>query len=328
MNEKYSIKSRVVGVDIGVEFTTYALVDIRGFILAEDRIRTQDFPDVNDFVSELSEKIVTLVEENGGYELVRSVGISAPSGNFLSGCIENAGNMPWKGIVPLAAMLRDRMGLAVALANDAHVTAIGERVYGSAHGMKDFVVVSLGHGGVGSCFFSSGSPHLGTSGSAGEFGHICVEDNGRLCGCGRRGCLEEYASKRGILKTAREVLEGSSEPSMMRTLQELTPASIGLCCDRGDQLAIEVYRRTGEMLGTGLAAYASIVDPQAIILTGELTQAWKWLEEPTMQSFEKHVFHNIRDKVDVMVSIIKDSERDVVGAAALAWEVEEYSLFK
>lgn len=328
MNEKYSIKSRVVGVDIGVEFTTYALVDIRGFILAEDRIRTQDFPDVNDFVSELSEKIVTLVEENGGYELVRSVGISAPSGNFLSGCIENAGNMPWKGIVPLAAMLRDRMGLAVALANDAHVTAIGERVYGSAHGMKDFVVVSLGHGGVGSCFFSSGSPHLGTSGSAGEFGHICVEDNGRLCGCGRRGCLEEYASKRGLLKTAREVLEGSSEPSMMRTLQELTPASIGLCCDRGDQLAIEVYRRTGEMLGTGLAAYASIVDPQAIILTGELTQAWKWLEEPTMQSFEKHVFHNIRDKVDVMVSIIKDSERDVVGAAALAWEVEEYSLFK
>lgn len=328
MNEKYSIKSRVVGVDIGVEFTTYALVDIRGFILAEDRIRTQDFPDVNDFVSELSEKIVTLVEENGGYELVRSVGISAPSGNFLSGCIENAGNMPWKGIVPLAAMLRDRMGLAVALANDAHVTAIGERVYGSAHGMKDFVVVSLGHGGVGSCFFSSGSPHLGTSGSAGEFGHICVEDNGRLCGCGRRGCLEEYASKRGILKTAREVLEGSSEPSMMRTLQELTPASIGLCCDRGDQLAIEVYRRTGEMLGTGLAAYASIVDPQAIILTGELTQAWKWLEEPTMQSFEKHVFHNIRDKVDVMVSIIKDSERDVVGAAVLAWEVEEYSLFK
>lgn len=328
MNEKYSIKSRVVGVDIGVEFTTYALVDIRGFILAEDRIRTQDFPDVNDFVSELSEKIVTLVEENGGYELVRSVGISVPSGNFLSGCIENAGNMPWKGIVPLAAMLRDRMGLAVALANDAHVTAIGERVYGSAHGMNDFVVVSLGHGGVGSCFFSSGSPHLGTSGSAGEFGHICVEDNGRLCGCGRRGCLEEYASKRGILKTACEVLEGSSEPSMMRTLQELTPASIGLCCDRGDQLAIEVYRRTGEMLGTGLAAYASIVDPQAIILTGELTQAWKWLEEPTMQSFEKHVFHNIRDKVDVMVSIIKDSERDVVGAAALAWEVEEYSLFK
>lgn len=328
MNEKYSIKSRVVGVDIGVEFTTYALVDIRGFILAEDRIRTQDFPDVNDFVSELSEKIVTLVEENGGYELVRSVGISAPSGNFLSGCIENAGNMPWKGIVPLAAMLRDRMGLAVALANDAHVTAIGERVYGSAHGMKDFVVVSLGHGGVGSCFFSSGSPHLGTSGSAGEFGHICVEDNGRLCGCGRRGCLEEYASKRGILKTACEVLEGSSEPSMMRTLQELTPASIGLYCDRGDQLAIEVYRRTGEMLGTGLAAYASIVDPQAIILTGELTQAWKWLEEPTMQSFERHVFHNIRDKVDVMVSIIKDSERDVVGAAVLAWEVEEYSLFK
>lgn len=323
-----TIKTRVVGVDIGVEFTTYAVVDIRGFIIAEDRIHTPDYPNVNDFVNMLSEKIITLVEANGGYEAVRSVGISAPSGNFLTGCIENAGNMPWKGVIPMAAMLRDRMGLAVALGNDAHVTAIGERVYGSAHGMKNFIVISLGHGGVGSCFFSQGNPHLGASGSAGEVGHICVEDGGRLCGCGRKGCLEEYASKRGIAQTAREVMAESEEPSLMRSLDDLTPEAIGLCCDRGDVLAKEVYRRTGKMLGIGLSTYASVINPEAIILTGELTKVWKWLEEPTQQSFDEHVFHNIRGKTPLMVSIIKDSERDVVGASALAWEVEEYSLFK
>ena len=323
-----TIKTRVVGVDIGVEVTTYAVVDIRGFIIAEDRIHTPDYPNVNDFVNMLSEKIVLLVEANGGYETVRSVGISAPSGNFLTGCIENAGNMPWKGVIPMAAMMRDRMGLAVALGNDAHVTAIGERVYGSAHGMKNFIVISLGHGGVGSCFFSNGNPHLGTSGSAGEVGHICVKDGGRQCGCGRKGCLEEYASKRGIAQTAREVMSESSEPSLMRSLEDLTPEAIGLCCDQGDALAKEVYRRTGEMLGIGLSIYASVINPEAVILTGELTKVWKWLEEPTQQSFDEHVFHNIRGKCPLMVSIIKDSERDVVGASALAWEVEEYSLFK
>ena len=323
-----TVKTKVVGVDIGVEFTTYAIVDIRGFIIAEDRIHTPDYPNVNDFVNMLSEKIIMLVEANGGYETVRSVGISVPSGNFLTGCIENAGNIPWKGIVPLAAMLRDRMGLAVALGNDAHVTAIGERVYGSAHGMKNFIVISLGHGGVGSCFFSNGTPHLGATGSAGEVGHICVEENGRQCGCGRKGCLEEYASTRGIIQTAREVMAESSEPSLMRSLEQLTPETIGQCCDQGDMLAKEVYRRTGMLLGIGLSTYASVINPEAIILTGELTKAWKWMEESTQQSFDEHVFHNIRGRADIVVSIINDSERDVIGASALAWEVEEYSLFK
>lgn len=325
---EYISKTRVVGVDIGVEFTTYAVVDIRGTILAEDRIRTMDYPDVNTFVATLSEHIIMLVEANGGYEKIRSVGISAPSGNFLTGCIENAGNMPWKGIVPLAAMLRDRLGLAVALGNDAHVTAIGERVYGSAHGLQDFIVISLGHGGVGSCFFSNGVPHLGNNGSAGEIGHICVEDGGRLCGCGRRGCLEEYASDRGIVQTAREVMAESADPTMLRDLPELTPEAIGACCDQGDALALEVYRRTGLMLGIGLATYASVINPEAIIITGKLSKAWKWLGEPTQQSFDEHVFHNIRGKIQLQVSVIDDRERDVAGASALAWEVPEYSLFK
>lgn len=321
------MKTRVVGVDIEIDVTTYAIVDIRGTIIAIDHFSTSDYPIVSEYVAVLSDKIVTLVEANGGYETVRSVGISAPSGNFLTGSIENAANLPWKGIIPLAALMRDSLGLAVAVGNDAHATAIGERVYGSAHGLQNFVVVSMGHGGVGSCFFSNGRAHLGDSGSAGEIGHICVEDHGRLCGCGRQGCLERYVSVGGLIQTAREMLAESSEDSLMRQLPELTPEAIGECCDEGDQLALEVYRQTGEMFGIGLSFYASIINPEAIILTGGLTNQWKWLEEPTQLSFNEHLFPNLRGKVELQVSILTDAERDVMGASALAWEVEEYSLF-
>ena len=230
------MKTRVVGVDIGIDVTTYAIVDIRGTIIAIDHFSTSDYPIVSEYVAVLSDKIVTLVEANGGYETVRSVGISAPSGNFLTGSIENAANLPWKGNIPLAALMRDSLGLAVAVGNDAHATAIGERVYGSAHGLQNFVVVSMGHGGVGSCFFSNGMAHLGDSGSAGEIGHICVEDHGRLCGCGRQGCLERYVSVGGLIQTAREMLAESSEDSLMRQLSELTPEAIDQCCDEGDRL--------------------------------------------------------------------------------------------
>lgn len=321
------MKTRVVGVDIGIDVTTYAIVDIRGTIIAIDHFSTSDYPIVSEYVAVLSDKIVTLVEANGGYETVRSVGISAPSGNFLTGSIENAANLPWKGIIPLAALMRDSLGLAVAVGNDAHATAIGERVYGSAHGLQNFVVVSMGHGGVGSCFFSNGMAHLGDSGSAGEIGHICVEDHGRLCGCGRQGCLERYVSVGGLIQTAREILADSSEDSLMRQFPELTPEAIDQCCDEGDKLALEVYRQTGEMFGIGLSFYASIINPEAIILTGGLTNQWKWLEEPTQLSFNEHLFPNLRGKVELQVSIITDAERDVMGASALAWEVEEYSLF-
>ena len=323
-----AIKNRVIGIDVGVTNTTIAVVDQRGNILGYDSFLTTDYPDVNSFLEILSERIVLTAEANGGFENIRSVGISAPSANYLTGCIENASNMPWKGIVPLAAMLRDRIGLAVALGNDAHISALGEHVYGAAHGMQNFIVVSLGHGGLGSCMYCNGIPHLGANGSAGEMGHCCVEENGRQCNCGRNGCLEAYASDRGIAKTAKDLLDESHQPSMLRELEELTPIAIAECCEQGDELALEVYRRTGEVLGLGLANAATVLDPEAIILTGELVGVCKWLVGPTKESFDKHVFRNIKDKVKLVVSDFKNSERDVLGAAALAWTVKEYSLFK
>ena len=321
------IKTRVVGVDIREVKTTYAVVDIRGDIITQDYFLTKDFPDINDYVSTLTEKIVMMVEENGGYESVRSVGVSAPSANFMTGCLENAANLQWKGVVPLAAMLRDRLGLAVALANDAHVTALGEKAFGSAHGLKDFVVVSISHGGLGSCIFMDGKPHLGVNGFAGEVGHSCVEVNGRQCGCGRKGCLETYCSDRGLLMTVNELL-AEGEPSALRDLKNISVETVTYYCDQGDRVAIEAMRRLGFMLGLGLANYASILNPEAIILTGDMMQAGKWLIRPMRKSFDEHVFHNIQGETRLLVSILKEGERDVLGASALAWDVKEYSLFK
>lgn len=326
--EQCNIKTKVVGVDISNELTTYAIVDVRGNILAEDSFPTQDYPDVNNFVTSLSEKIVMLVEANGGYETIRSIGVSSPSASSVSGCIENAANLPWKGVVPLSAMLRDRIGLAVGLSNDAHVSALGEYTFGSAHGMRNFIIVSLGVG-IGSCFFAEGDEHQGHSGYAGEFGHTCVApDSGRLCGCGHRGCLEAYVGAKGIVLTAQEVMQESDKKTLMRDLEKLSPRTIAECCDKGDELAIEVYRRTGHVLGLGLANYASIVDPEAIILTGGISHAGKWIVAPAYESFEDHVFGNLRGKVKILTSQLNDRERDVLGASALAWSVPEYSLFK
>ncbi|WP_033149772.1 ROK family protein [Prevotella sp. RM4] len=325
--EEYKIKTKVVGVDISNELTTYAIVDIRGNIIAEESFLTCGYSDVNNFVTALSDKIVNLVEANGGYETIRSIGVSSPSASSVSGCIENAANLPWKGIVPLSAMLRDRIGLAVGLSNDAHVSALGEYTFGCAHGMKNFIILSLGVG-IGSCFFTAGDDHIGHNGYAGEFGHTCVVKNGRACGCGHTGCLESYVGAAGIVNTAKELMAESDAPTLMRNLEKLSPRTIKECCDQGDEMAIEVYRRTGEMLGLGLANYASLVDPEAIILTGGISHAGKWLLDPTCKSFEEHVFGNLRGKVKMLVSKLEDRERDVLGASALAWSVPEYSLFK
>ena len=321
------IKTRVVGVDISLERTSIGIVDIRGNIIATDCFVTSEHPYIGDYLTVLCEHILNLVEQNGGYETIRSVGICSPSGNYRTSSIENAPNMPWKGVVPLAAMLRDRLGMAVALANNAHAMALGEQAFGAAHGMRDFAVISIGHG-LGSCFFSNGLVHLGNDGFAGEVGHTCFIPNGRQCGCGKKGCLETYTAANGIVTTAKEILAERTEPSMMRQVETLSPKIIQEFCELGDELAIETYRRTGYYLGVGLANYASILNPEAFIFTGGVAQAGKWLFEPANKAFEEHVFHNLQGKVKFLVSSLENRTRNMLGASVLAWGVKEYSLFK
>lgn len=322
------IKRHVVGVDVSTELTTYAVVDLQGGIIAKQSLRTSDYSNVNEYVSALCEGIITLVEQNGGYENVRSVGVSAPSGNFVTGSMENAANMPWKGRVPLAAMLRDRLGLAVALGNDAHVTAVGEKAFGAAHGLRNFIVISFSHGGLGSCIFMDGHPYLGAEGYAGEFGHICINETGRQCNCGHRGCLEEYASARGLANTAQEIIQATGKKSLLQEVENITPQAIADACEQGDEVALETFRQVGRVLGGALATYASLIDPEAIILTGDMTLFSKWIIDVLRETFEANIFQNLKGKVNLLISPLNNSERDVLGASALAWEVKEYSLFK
>ena len=322
-----TVKKRVMGVDISLDATSYAIVDVRGNILAKDSFPTEDYPEIGTFISTLSDGIAKLIDANGGFETIRSVGISAPSANFKSGSIVNSPNFPWKGVIPLAALLRDRLGLAVAVANNSHVVALGEHAFGCAHGMRDFIIITLGSG-LGSCIFTDGGVKLGSDGYAGEIGHTCVEHEGRQCGCGNKGCLEAYTATKGIIRTAREVMAESGEPTKMRRVPKLTPRVIAELCNEGDAMAIETFRRTGEYLGLGLANYASVIDPEAIIFTGGITRAGKWLMEPAQKAFEEHVFHNIQGKVKFLASDLDEGERNILGASVLAWEVKEYSLFK
>lgn len=322
-----NLKTKVIGVSIRSDKTVYALIDIRGNVLARDDFDTTGYPNISDFVSRLSEGVTTLMEENGALQAVRSIGVSAPSGNFQTGCIENSPNFPWKGVVPLAAMLRDRLGMAVALDNNANAMAMAEYAFGSAHGMKDFIVVTLGTG-MGSCLFRNGKLYHGTNGSAGEIGHTPYIPGGRTCGCGKQGCLERYTATKGVLLTAQDVLAESEEPSLMRNVQPLTVPLIIDYCKHGDKLAIEVMRRTGRALGFGLANYASIFNPEAIILVGTVSRARKWLLEPANEAFEEHVFRHVQGKTRLLTSIYESSELNVLGASVLAWNVKEYSLFK
>lgn len=325
--EQESIKKKVIGIDISLEATTYAIVDVRGEMVVMDKFPTLDYPDINQFISALSDHLIEMVEKHGGYESIRSVGISAPSANFMTGSIENAPNLPWKGVIPLGTLLRDRTGFAVAVANNAAVRALGEHSYGMAKGMRDFVVITMGNG-IGSCMFSNGLIHKGNDGFAGEIGHTCIVNGGRQCSCGNKGCLETYVAAKGIIATAKELMAESNKPSLMRDAEKLTPRVITEMCDQGDELAIEVYRRTGEMFGLGLANYASIVDPEAYIFTGGISRAGKWLFEPAKETFDRYVFHNTCGKTKFLISEDDKAINDVLGASVLAWEVREYSLFK
>ena len=322
-----TVRKKVVGVDISLDTTSYAIVDVRGNMLAKASFPTEDYPEIGSFTAALTDGIVNLIEANGGMETVRSVGVSAPSANFSTGNIVNSPNFPWKGVIPLSALLRDRLGLAVAVANNSHVVALAEHAFGCAHGMQEFIVITLGSG-LGSCIYTDRGVKLGFEGYAGEIGHTCVEHDGRLCGCGNKGCLEAYTATKGIIRTAREVMAESGEPTKMRRVEKLSPRVIAELCNEGDAMAIETVRRTGEYLGLGLANYASVIDPEAIIFTGGITRAGKWLLEPAKKAFEEHVFHNIRGKVKFLTSDLDEEERNILGASVLAWEVKEYSLFK
>ncbi len=317
-----------VGVDVGGTNTVFALVDRAGRIHGQNSIPTADYPDPDNFVEELYIGIRRLAKDLGFDHRLAGIGIGAPNVNYFKGTIEGAANLAWKGEVALADKLRRLMpdnAMPVILTNDAKTAAVGEMTYGGAQEMKDFLMITLGTG-MGSGFVAGGQIVYGHDSFAGELGHVTVNPEGRMCGCGRKGCLETYASASGIKRTVFKLLADHTEKSEFRdvTFNQLTSKMITAAALAGDPLAIEAFEYTGKLLGQALANAVAVTSPEAIFLSGGLAQAGKYLFEPTKKYMELSLLANYRNKVKLLPSQLGETNVSVLGASALVWQkIEE-----
>lgn len=319
------MKPYVIGLDLGGTNSVFGIVDSRGDIKATTAIKTQGYKDVNDYVDAAVDALQIIIDQVGGIDKIKAMGIGAPNGNYYNGTIEFAPNLEWgrNGVVPLAKLFSDKLGIPVGLTNDANAAAIGEMTYGVARGMKNFIVITLGTG-VGSGIVVNGQLVYGCDGFAGELGHvIMVRENGRPCGCGRNGCLEAYCSATGVARTAREFLATSDEPSLLRELDPdaITSYDVSVAASKGDALANRIYTFTGKMLGEACADFAAFSSPEAFIFFGGLTKAGDLLMNPIKEAYEKNVLNIFRDKAKFLVSGLDGSSAAVLGASAVGWDL-------
>lgn len=319
---KSELKPNVVGIDIGGTNTVFGIVDVNGNVLASNSIKTQAYPELGDYINALGDGLLDLISKNGGAEKINGIGVGAPNANYYTGNIEHAANLPWKGIVPFAKMLSDKVGLPVALTNDANAAAIGEMKYGAARGMRDFIMITLGTG-VGSGVVANGQLIYGHDGNAGELGHVIVRRDGRTCGCGNKGCLETYTSATGVARTAKEFLLNRNEDSVLRKidLDKITSKDVFDAAMAGDQIAKDIFAFTGQILGEALADFVKFSSPEAFVLFGGLAKAGDLLFAPVKKAMDDNLMPVFKGKVKVLFSQMKDADAAVLGASALAWDI-------
>ena len=317
-------KPYVVGIDIGGQTTKMGIVDTRGQVLAQTVIRTDTHDDVDLYVDDLSAALEKIIAESDSEGKIRGIGVGAPNANYYTGNIESAVNIVWGGnkTIPFAKLLSEKTGgLPVALTNDANAAAVGEMTYGAARGMKNFIMITLGTG-VGSGIVINGEGVYGHDGFAGELGHTCaVRHNGRLCNCGKTGCLETYTSATGVARTAREWLEMSDEPSSLRSLDTISSKDVYEAAKEGDRMALKIFEFTGKMLGASFADFVAFSAPEAIVLFGGLARAKEYLYQPILDSMNANLLPLWKDKIKIVFSQLKESDAAILGASALAWEL-------
>ena len=314
----------VVGIDIGGQTTKMGIVDMRGQVLSQTVIRTDTHTEVENYVDDVADALDKIIKESGSEGKIRGIGIGAPNANYYTGTIENAVNLSWGGTksIPFAELLSARTGgMKVALTNDANAAAVGEMTYGAARGMKNFIMITLGTG-VGSGIVINGEVVYGHDGFAGELGHTCaVRDNGRLCNCGKTGCLETYCSATGVARTAREWLTLSDEPSVLRSLDNISSKDVYEAAKEGDKIALKIFEFTGKMLGQSFADFVAFSSPEAIVLFGGLARAKEFLYQPILDTMNANLLPLWRNKVKIVFSQLKESDAAILGASALAWEL-------
>ena len=328
MNEQATMKPYVIGLDLGGTNSVFGIVDSRGDIKATTAIKTGGYNNAEDYVDACITALQPIIEQVGGLDTIKAMGIGAPNANYYTGTIEFAPNLPWahNGVVPLAKMFSDRLGgIPVAMTNDANAAAIGEMVYGVARGMKNFIVITLGTG-VGSGIVVNGQLLYGHDGFAGELGHVTMVrgEKGRLCGCGRTGCLETYCSATGVARTARELLETTDRPSLLREMNpdDITSLDVSIAAGKGDELAKEIYEFTGKMLGEACADFAAFSSPEAFIFFGGMVKAGDLIMNPIREAYEAHVLNIFKGKAKFLVSGLDGASAAVLGASAVGWEIQ------
>lgn len=317
------MKPYVMGVDIGGTNTVFGIVDARGNVIASNSIKTKKHPEFNDYLEELYTEATRLIEANDAVDKIQGIGIGAPNANYYTGNIDNAVNLPWPNL-PLAELVSAKFGVPVAITNDANAAALGEMTYGAARGMKDFIMITLGTG-VGSSIVINGQVVYGHDGLAGELGHVIVKrNNGRLCGCGRTGCLETYCSATGVARTAREFLEARDQPSLLRNLDidSITSKDVYDAAIQGDQLAKDIFEYTGNILGAAMADMTVFSSPEAFVLFGGLAKSGDLLMKPLKESMDRNMLSVFKGKPKVILSELKEADAAVLGASALGWEAK------
>ena len=326
MNAQSEMKPYVIGLDLGGTNSVFGIVDARGEIKATTAIKTGGFESAEAYVKACVDALQPIIEQVGGIETIKAMGIGAPNGNYYNGTIEYAPNLPWAHdtIVPLAKMFSEALGIPVALTNDANAAAVGEMVYGVARGMKNFIVITLGTG-VGSGIVVNGQLLYGHDGFAGELGHVTMVRGaeGRSCGCGRKGCLEAYCSATGVARTAREMLEKTTRASSLRELEpeKITSLDVAIAAGKGDELAKEIYEFTGKMLGEACADFAAFSSPEAFIFFGGMVKAGDLIMDPIKKGYDEHVMKIFRGKAKFLVSGLDGASAAVLGASAIGWEI-------
>lgn len=317
MNKKYTI-----GLDLGGTNSVFGIVDHQGNIVLQTSIKTQGFSSADKYLDACMDALMPMIDEVGGLDVIASMGIGAPNGNIYTGCVAYAPNIAWahECVVPLAEMFSKRLGgMSVKLTNDANAAALGEMMFGAARGMKDFIMITLGTG-VGSGIVCNGQLLFGSDGNAGELGHvIAVRENGRLCGCGRRGCLETYCSATGVARTTRQFLMESDEPSLLRNMDidKITSYDVYKAAKEGDALALRIFDFTADILGKACADMAVFSSPEAFIFFGGLSKAGDMLLEPIRKVYDENVLPAFRGKAKFMLSAFDGSVAAVLGAASL-----------
>lgn len=321
---EYGAKSLVIGLDLGGTNSVFGVVDSKGEIIATTSIKTQAYPSVDQYVMESVKAVKQIAEQVGGMEKIRAMGIGAPCGNYYKGTIEHAANLVWaKGIVPLANMFVNELGIPVVVTNDAKAAAMGEMKYGVAVGMNNFVELTLGTG-VGSGIVANGQLIYGFDGFAGELGHMIVEPDGRPCGCGRKGCLETYCSATGVVRTAIAMLEESSETTSLRDIapDKLTSYEVYKAAMAGDTMAQEVFKQTGRRIGIACANIATFLSPEAFIFFGGLAQAGELLLRPIEEAYNENVLSLYKGKARFLMSGLDGAKAAILGASAIAWDLK------